>query len=121
MKRLLVLVLFLTFACKRAETVQALAEPAGNLERGSQLAAQYGCTICHTIPGVEGPQGTLAPTLQGVASRPTISFGAVQNTPSNLLRFIQNPASLNPQSSMPPIAMPPGDAQDLAAFVGTLR
>lgn len=121
MKRLLVLALFLALACKRAEPLAPPAQPLGNKEHGRQLAVQHGCTICHTIPGVDGPQGFLAPSLQGVASRPTISFGAVPNTPANLLRFIQNPPSMNPQSSMPPILMPPGDAQDLVAYLGTLR
>ena len=66
-------------------------------------------------------QGVLGPSLAGVASRPSISNGAVQNTPDNIRQFIQNPASLNPQSAMPPIAIPDADAQDLTAFLMTLK
>jgi cytochrome c len=123
MKRLLFVFLILV-ACHRAETPQpaaAKSEPIGNAERGQQLVAQYGCNVCHAIPGIEGVQGTLAPSLAGVASRPTISFGKVPNTPANLTQFIQNPASLNPQSSMPPMGLPAPDAQDIAAFLMTLK
>lgn len=63
----------------------------------------------------------LGPSLQGLASRPTISFGSVQNTRTNLEQFIQNPASLNPQSSMPPLHLAGNDAQDITAFLMTLR
>ena len=101
--------------------MQSTAALSGNPARGQALAAQYGCTICHVIPGVEGPNGSLGPSLQGVASRATLSFGTVQNTPANLVRFIQAPSTMNPQSSMPPIELTPTDAQDLAAFLGTLR
>jgi cytochrome c1 len=45
----------------------------------------------------------------------------VQNTPANLRQFIQNPGSLNPQSAMPSIGIPDNDAQDITAFLMTLR
>ena len=118
--RLFLVVLLLALACNRQETASAPPPPTANPERGRQLAAQYGCNACHTIPGVEGPHGALAPSLQGLASRPTISMGTVQNTPGNLTKFIMNPASLNPQSSMPPVGLTPEDAKDIAAYLGTL-
>lgn len=126
MKRLAFL-LVLTLACakteKPAQTASAPspAPPAGNVERGRQLLAQYGCNVCHIIPGVEGPQGSLGPSLEGLASRPAISMGAVQNTPANLEQFIQNPAALNPQTTMAPVGVTPGDAKDITAFLATLK
>jgi len=127
MKRLPFLILLLCVACNRAETPRqagapaAPAAPAGNTERGRQLAAQYGCNVCHAIPGVDGPQGSLGPSLAGMASRPTISMGVVQNTPGKVALFIQDPATLNPQSSMPAMGIAPNDAQDIAAFLATLQ
>jgi cytochrome c len=118
------LVLLLLAACNRGEAAKTgrdVAPPAASASRGPALAAQYGCNVCHIIPGVDGPQGSLGPSLQGLASRPMISEGTVQNTPDNLVKFIQNPAALNPQSSMPPMAMPETDAQELAAFLRTLK
>jgi cytochrome c len=128
MKRMAFLALF-ALACNRSETsqsVQNAAPPAmeqtANTTRGKELVSQYGCNVCHAIPGIEGPAGVLGPSLAGVASRPAISLGAVQNTPENLLKFIQNPVALNPQSSMPPpMGMTPDDAKDIVAYLQTLK
>lgn len=118
MNRALLLTLILTLACNRAEEPQA---PLGDAARGQQLIGKYACNVCHIVPGTQGPQGRLGPSLAGVASRPAISNGVVRNTPENLRQFIQSPASLNPQSSMPPIPLPDADAQDITAFLLTLR
>lgn len=127
MKRTLFLLALAVVACNRAET-PATPPPApstqaitGDPERGRQLVPQYACNACHTVPGIQGPQGTLAPSLAGLASRPTISNGTAQNTPANLRQFIQNPASLNPQSAMSPMTMPDVDLQDITAFLLTLK
>ena len=126
MKRAFFLLLTtLVVACNRGETAAPAPPPApppiGDASRGPMLAAQYGCNVCHIIPGVAGPQGSLGPSLQGLASRPGFSQGAVQNTPENLVKFIQDPPSLNPQSSMPPSGVSEADAKDLAAYLLTLK
>lgn len=113
-------------ACNRDETAKSLSTPQpvapiGNAENGKALVAQYGCNVCHVVPGIEGPQGALGPSLAGVASRPVISLGKVQNTPENLAKYIQEPASLNPQSSMPPIGLTEPEAKDVAAYLLTLK
>jgi cytochrome c2 len=118
----LLLLLILSLACNReqpaAPTTQAAAPAAGSqIDEGRQLIAQYGCNVCHVIPGIAGPQGSLGPSLAGVASRPTLSEGTVQNTPANLAQFIRNPGSLNPQSSMPPIGITDAEAQTIAAYL----
>ena len=122
MKRLLPILLIV--ACNRAPETPAPPAPqapTGNVERGRQLSAQYGCNVCHVMPGVEGPQGSLGPSLVGLAARPAISLETVPNNPENLTRFIQEPASLNPQSSMPALGIPANDAQDITAFLLTLK
>lgn len=124
MKRLPILLLTLALACRETPAAQQPPQPPpvpGDAARGKQLLAQYACNVCHAVPGTQGMQGVLAPTLAGVASRPSISNGAVQNTPANIRQFIQNAPSLNPHSSMPPIEMPDADAQDLTAFLMTLK
>lgn len=123
MNRLVVLLL-LAVACNRGETPATetrAAAPDPRIARGKELVVQYGCTGCHVIPTIEGQQGALGPSLAGLASRPAISNGVVQNTPANLAQFVQNPASLNPQSSMPPMGLPDTDAGDVAAFLATLK
>ena len=120
----LAFLLALTLACAKTETpapTAAAPAPAGNAARGQQLASQYGCNVCHIIPNVEGPQGSLGPSLAGLASRPTISLGTVRNTPANLAQFIQNPAALNPQTTMAPVGVTAGDAQDIVAYLMTLK
>src|ERR671913_2328383 len=98
MKRsgIVLLLLLAVVACNRDEAAQSITPapppPIGNAERGKQLAGQYGCNVCHVVPGVEGPQGSLGPSLAGLGSRPTISFGAVKNTPENLVKYLQDPS-----------------------------
>ena len=92
-----------------------------NAERGRLLIEQYGCNVCHSIPGIAGAQGSIGPALEGLASRPAISNGNVPNTPENLAKFVQNPASLNPVSNMPGLNMPDADAQAIAAYLRTLK
>jgi cytochrome c len=122
-----IVLLLLTIACNRAEsprageTAAATPAPAGNVEKGKLLAVQYGCNVCHILPGVEGPQGALGPSLEGLASRPTISYNAVQNTPENLVKYIQNPPAMNPQSTMPALGIAEGDVKDIAAYLMTLK
>jgi cytochrome c len=128
MKRLALSLLLVLCAvtCNRDERAKSMATPTpappiGNADHGKALAAQYGCNVCHAVPGVEGPQGSLGPSLAGVGSRPAISFGKVQNTPENLVKYLQEPASMNPQSSMPAIGLTDADAKDIAAYLLTLK
>lgn len=117
------LTLILALACRETPPAPPPPPPpvAGDAVRGKQLIAQYACNVCHIVPGTQGPQGALGPSLAGLASRPTISGATVPNTPANLRQFIQNPTSLNPQTAMPPIGLSDTDAQDLTAFLLTLR
>ena len=124
MKDGFVLILLLSLACGPRE--QAAAPPAApasdpRVEQGRALIRQYGCQACHTIPGMEGMGGAIGPSLAGVASRPTLSSGSVQNTPANLAQYIQNPTSLDPQSTMPPIAATDAEVEAIAAFLLTLK
>lgn len=131
MKRVLLLTILLPIllaACNPSETATqttSSAQPppavAGNADRGKQAAVQFGCGVCHVIPGIEGAEGALGPTLAGVASRPAISDGVVPNTPDNLTNYILRPASMNPQSRMPPMGVSAAEAQDITAFLMTLK
>lgn len=125
MKRFVIAVLVLAAAsaCNPRESSQPAAGGVAltGAARGAQLINTYGCNVCHTIPGVEGPQGTIGPSLAGVASRPKISNGTVATSEANLTQFIQNPSSLNPQSSMPPNTIPADDVKDIVAYLLTLK
>lgn len=97
------------------------ASAGGDPKKGLALASQYGCNTCHIIPGVEGPQGGLGPSLAKIGSQGTIVEGQVKITPAVLAQYIQEPASVYPQSTMPPLGMPDSEAQDIAAYLLTLK
>jgi len=121
---ILAAVLLLAAACTRTEQPAASAAApaaAGNTERGRTLASQYGCNVCHAIPAVEGPAGSLGPSLDHFATRPTFSNGTVPTTHENLTKFIIEPASMNPQTSMAAVGVNAQDAGDIAAYLLTLK
>lgn len=122
----LILIALMLVACHREAPVAAAKAPAaqapvGDAEHGKQLITQYGCYVCHITPGVAGPKGIIGPSLAGMASRPMLSNNTFPNTPENVARFIRSPASMNPNSAMPPLAVNPVDAQDLTAYLMTLK
>lgn len=92
----------------------------GDPERGRGLLRHYGCIGCHTIPGVAGAQGQVGPPLQGIAGRVYLA-GILENTPGNLIRWIEDPLALDPRTAMPRTGATGADARDIAAFLYTLR
>src|SRR5438046_1503974 len=84
--------------------------PAAATE-GQALIVQKGCGACHTIPDVSGANGTIGPNLTGVASRPTIAGGAVQNNgPDDLKRWILDPPAAKPGTQMPKLGLTDDEA-----------
>lgn len=119
--------LLVLVACQPAETKTPTEQPvpaassAPNPQRGVMLAGQYGCNVCHTVPGVAGPQGSLGPSLAQLGAQTTIAAGSVPVSADAIARYIQDPAAIYPQSSMPPVMMPDADARDIAAYLLTLK
>ena len=121
MMRRVILLLFLLAACNgRQKPQNAAVTGGGNAERGKNLVQQYGCTSCHSIPGVPGPQDGISAPLAKIGSRQLI-FGKFQNTPRNMMSWIQNPQAMNPQNAMPNLGVTPADARDITAFLYTLK
>jgi cytochrome c2 len=94
----------------------AKALTGGNLDRAPALLRRYGCGGCHTIPGLPGADGKVAPPLEGLRERIYIA-GKVQNTPENLIRWIVSPQALVPGSAMPQTGISESEARDVAAFL----
>lgn len=116
MKRILTILLLLA-ACKRPE---AAAPVAGDAHRGKQLIEQYGCNSCHIVPGVEGANGMVGPSLDHVASRQIIASKLVNSQP-NMTAYIQNPQMTNPDNVMPNLGVKPDEARDIVAYLYTLK
>ena len=106
------------FAAHAAEP--AWAVPGGNAERGTLQMAQYGCTACHTIPGVRNANGNVGPPLARIGDRTYIA-GMLRNSPANLVRWIREPQAVIPGNAMPNMGVSEADARDIAAYLYTLR
>ena len=122
-RALIASLLLLLCACpeKREEHAQVRAVTGGgDSVRGKQLVTQYGCPSCHSIPGISGPKGVVGPPLDPLAQR-TFIAGKVQNTPQNVIQWLQNPQSFDPANAMPNLGVTANDARDIAAYLFTLK
>ncbi len=106
----------------RAAQAEQIAQAAtgGSAARGAAAIARYGCGSCHVIPGVSGAVGRVGPPLSGVGDRFYIA-GVLQNTPPNLIRWIENPPGVDEHTVMPKLGVTHRDAIDIAGYLYTLR
>lgn len=110
-------------ACRGNNPTEAVAYAVrlgGDAQRGAQVIQQFGCGACHTIPGVSGANGLVAPPLLWW-SRRTFIAGELPNTPENLVRWIRSPESVEPKTAMPALGLTDQQARDAAAYLYTLR
>lgn len=94
----------------------ARALTGGDPTRAADLAARYGCVGCHTIPGLPGAHGQVAPPLAGLRKRVYLA-GVVRNTADNLVQWIVDPRSLSPRTAMPVTGISRREAADVAAYL----
>lgn len=105
-------------ACDPGPGAVAPGEPdPGN---GERLLSTYGCTACHSIPGVPGANRAVGPPLEGFAKRSFIA-GLLPNTPEMRVRWIMNPQRIDPGNAMPDLRVGLGEARDMSAYLGTLE
>lgn len=116
-----VFMLTLLAGCGPSDTERAAARwTGGDPRRGRASLSGYGCTACHTIPGIRNANALVGPPLDHVASRMYIA-GVLQNTPANMIRWIQNPPAIDEKTAMPNLHVNEQDARDMAAYLLTLR
>jgi cytochrome c len=96
------------------------AMTGGDAGRGRSAIQKRPCGGCHQIPGVPGAQGSVGPPLTAFARRGYVA-GRLSNTPDNLIRFLENPHAVDPESAMPPMGINEPEARDMAAYLYTLR
>jgi cytochrome c2 len=99
---------------------RAIALTGGDPERGRALLTRYGCSGCHTIPGIARADGLVGPPLQGVADRVYLG-GVLTNTPENMIAWIVDPRAINAKTAMPVTGIGAEEARDAAAYLYTLR
>lgn len=95
-------------------------ELSGNPHQGRRLIESHGCGSCHTIPGIYTARGVVGPPLY-FFSRRTMIAGELPNTPENLVRWLRNPAAVEPGTAMPQLGLDNQQAEDIAAYLYTLR
>ena len=109
-------------ACRRGDAVREEARmlTGGDPDRGIAAIGRFGCGSCHTIPGLRTANGMVGPPLAGVASRAYLA-GQLSNSPSNMIRWIQQPQHVEPGTAMPDMGISESDARDITAYLYTLR
>lgn len=114
--------LLLTLSCSNTDKVKNSAAilSGGNPDAGKNKIQYYGCPACHTIPGIQGADGLVGPSLARIASRVYIG-GVLENNPENMKRWLRNPRAVDPLTAMPNMFIPDKDARDIAGYLYTLR
>lgn len=92
----------------------------GDARHGKQVIRSAGCGACHMIPGIHEARGLVGPPLL-LFGRRTMIAGELPNSPGNLARWIQHPKSVEPGTAMPDLGLTDDQAQDVAAYLYTLR
>jgi cytochrome c1 len=119
----LVLMLIAASACRGNNPEEAIAysvSTGGDAHRGRKVIEDFNCGSCHTIPGVRGARGLVAPPLFWF-SRRTYIAGELPNTPDNLVLWVRAPQEVEPKTAMPTLGLTEQQARDVAAYLYTLR
>jgi cytochrome c2 len=69
---------------------------------------------------VVGAGGKAAPSLVHLQGEMYIS-GNLQNTPENVMRWIQSPHSILPKTKMPELGIGDKEARDITTYLWSLR
>jgi cytochrome c2 len=94
----------------------AVAMTGGNPTMAPQIFRRYGCTGCHTIPGIPGADGRVGGALIDMRERVYVG-GVFTNTPENLVQWIVSPPRFSPRTAMPSTGISQEEAKDLAAYL----
>ena len=89
----------------------------GNSSKGRQLVSRFGCTTCHTIPGLGS--GSVGPPLTNFAERQYLA-GLLVNVPASAVAWIADPKRFKPDTAMPKLNIQPTEARDIVSYLYTL-
>jgi cytochrome c2 len=105
---------------QRQVATRASLLTGGSPARGWKLVQDYGCGGCHAIPRVPQAAGLVGPPLKGIGGRVYLA-GRLENTPSNMIAWIEHPRAIDPQTAMPELGVTRPQARDIAAYLYTLN
>jgi mono/diheme cytochrome c family protein len=104
----------------QAAAPDTLQPAPGDPDRGRFVILQYGCIVCHDIPGVVGAAIPVGPPLAKMGMRSFIG-GRLANTPENMVRWLRAPQQFVPDGAMPNLGVSERDARDMAAYLESLK
>ena len=107
-------------SCARASSTPVVSVAGGDAGRGKAVIQKYGCSACHMIPGVPGPETSVGPSLAGVANRVFIA-GVTPNVPDAMIKWLKDPPSVDTLTAMPMLGLSDAEARDAAAYLYSLR
>jgi cytochrome c len=102
----------------RQTTAVAVALTSGDPALAPPIFRRYGCTGCHTIPGIPGADGKVGGSLERLQARVYIA-GTLNNTADALVAWIVEPQRFSPHSAMPATGISQEEARHLAAYLYT--
>lgn len=116
----LALLLVAPGGCTDDRRTLQVAGVVGDARRGAEIVRDRGCGTCHRIPGIRGAQGLVGPPLDFMARRSYIA-GRVPNDPAQMIRWVQAPEDVDPETAMPNLGLNAEQARDVAAYMYTLN
>ena len=72
------------------------------------------------MPGIAGADGLVGPPLTKMGRRVYIA-GVLRNSPANMVAWLENPQAFVSGNVMPRLGLNRNQAQDIAAYLYTLR
>ncbi len=107
-------------AWEKAQLMPAMVPTSGSAAQGLALFQQMSCTSCHAINGTAAT-ARVGPDLTHFASRRILGAGVVENTPTNLRRWLIDPQQIKPGVKMPDYKFNDAQVTQLADYFETLR
>jgi cytochrome c oxidase subunit 2 len=104
----------------RAQSATANAPPAGEATRGRSLFLSTTCASCHAIRGTSA-RADIGPDLTHVGSRMSLAALTIDNTPTEMLRWISDPQHVKPGAKMPALELSGSGFRAIAAYLRSLR
>jgi cytochrome c oxidase subunit 2 len=96
------------------------AVDSDGVSQGRVVFETTSCLDCHRVSGIVG-NGQFGPDLTHLMSRDTIASGAALNTHENLRKWIQDPSSIKPGTTMPAFQLSDRQIDELTAYLETLH
>ncbi len=100
---------------EQRQTRPHTAAKARAAKQGEELFSKLTCVNCHSVTGAAGRNA--APDLTHLVERRTLAAGILDNSFTNLVRWLKEPQALKPGCLMPDLHLTDPQASALAAYL----